>query len=142
MARILRKIMLWSFLTGIALIFVGVVMTSGAQSNPAGIPVLVVGWTLVVLNFMIALFWVLIQLFNFAEDEVRQYSAWKKTLTPEQRAAVNLAEAAALTGIAVEVHRRHNSPEARAKRQAIQDSIMGRNDPSNQPGYSPFRAQP
>ena len=54
----------------------------------------------------------------------RKYQEWKKTLTDEQLTAVRLAEAAALIAAQHEVHKHVTSPDARARRQHIQDQIM------------------
>jgi hypothetical protein len=54
----------------------------------------------------------------------RQYRTWKRTLTPQQRMAANAAELAALMAVQHEVHKHLNTPEAKARRQAVIDSIM------------------
>lgn len=55
-----------------------------------------------------------------AAAEHRRYVAWKETLPHEQRAAIELAEAAALTAAAIAAHERHKRTNAR-----LSASVMG-----------------
>jgi hypothetical protein len=79
---------------------------------------------IIVVPILIGLGWVLYAVGSAAG----KYAAWKRTLTPQQRAAVNLAEAAALTGAAVALHesnkrqKRHYAEKA-AERQASKDMM-------------------
>jgi hypothetical protein len=56
--------------------------------------------------------------------EHRRYREWKAALTPEQRAAVGLAEAAALTAAAIAMWEHHKRVDAR-----LTSSVMGRTMP-------------
>jgi hypothetical protein len=51
--------------------------------------------------------WVVTRLVKFSAQQHRRYRQWKASLTPQQRAAVDLAEAAAMTAAAV-AWREHN----------------------------------
>jgi hypothetical protein len=59
-----------------------------------------------------------------AAGEHRRYHEWKASLLPEQRMAVELAKAAALTAAAIAMWERHKRVDAR-----LTSSVMGRTMP-------------
>jgi len=65
--------------------------------------------------------------------EHQRYLAWKAALTPEQRAAVELGELAALTAAAIAMHERHKRRDAE-----LTSSVMGYTMPD---GYTPRPSQ-
>ena len=68
--------------------------------------------------------WVVTQVVKFSAQQHRSYREWKASLTPQQRAAVDLAKAAAMTAAAVAMWQRHKRTDAR-----LTSSVMGRTMP-------------
>ncbi len=68
-----------------------------------------------------------------AAADHRRYHEWKSSLPPEERAAVELAEAAAMAAAAVAVHERHKRTNAR-----LTSSVMGLTMPD---GHTPRPTQ-
>ena len=68
--------------------------------------------------------WVVTQVVKFSAQQHRRYRVWKASLTPQQRAAVDLAEAAAMTAAAVAMWEHHKRTDAR-----LTSSVMGRTMP-------------
>jgi len=62
---------------------------------PGGWP-LAIGLTMFLVPVLAGAGWIVVEFLKFSAEEARQYRAWKKTLTPQERMAVNLAEAAVL----------------------------------------------
>src|SRR5579859_2847620 len=74
----------------------------GAQNyDYNGQPLDVAGAALILLPLIIAALWITARIAGMAAGEHSRYRAWKATLPPEQRTAVELAEAAALTAAAI-----------------------------------------
>lgn len=65
--------------------------------------------------------WLLAAIVHAAAAEYRRYCAWKASLTPEQRVAVELAEATAATAAAIAMWEHHKRTDAR-----LTSSVMGR----------------
>jgi hypothetical protein len=63
--------------------------------------------------------WVVTQVVKFSAQQHRRYREWKASLTPQQRAAVDLAEAAAMTAAAA-MRQRHKRTDAR-----LTSSVLG-----------------
>jgi len=68
--------------------------------------------------------WVVTQVVKFSAQQHRRYREWKASLTPQQQAAADLAEAAAMTGAAIAMREHHKRTDAR-----LTSSIMGRTMP-------------
>jgi len=68
--------------------------------------------------------WVVTEVVKFSAQQHRRYREWKASLTPQQRAAVDLAEAAAMTAAAIAMQERHKRTDAR-----LTSSVMGRTMP-------------
>ena len=68
--------------------------------------------------------WVVTETVKFSAQQHRRYRAWKASLTPQQRAAVDLAEAAAMTAAVVAMRQHHERTNARLTR-----SVMGHTVP-------------
>jgi hypothetical protein len=68
--------------------------------------------------------WVVTQVVKFSVQQHRRYRAWKASLTPQQRAAVDLAEAAAMTAAGIAMRQRHKRTNAR-----LFSSVMGHTMP-------------
>jgi hypothetical protein len=64
--------------------------------------------------------WVVTEVVKFSAQQHRRYREWKASLTPQQRAAAGLAEAAAMTVAAVAMRKRHKRTDAR-----LTSSVMG-----------------
>jgi hypothetical protein len=90
-----------SFLTGIILAIAG--FANNAQAVQDGIAdspwagVATAGVLLALAPVLAIAGFLLVNFLKFCAEEEKRYRAWKKTLTPQERMAVNLAEAAALT---------------------------------------------
>ena len=61
--------------------------------------------------------WVVTEVVKFSARQHRRYRQWKASLTPQQRAAVDLAEAAAMTAAAVAMREHHKRTNARLPQQ-------------------------
>ena len=68
--------------------------------------------------------WVVTKVVNFSAQQHRRYREWKASLTPQQRAAADLAEAAAMTDAAMAMWEHHKRTNAR-----LFSSVMGRTMP-------------
>ena len=68
--------------------------------------------------------WIVTEVVKFSAQQHRRYREWKASLTPEQRAAADLAEAAAITAAAVAMWKHHKRTDAR-----LTSSVMGRTMP-------------
>ena len=68
--------------------------------------------------------WVVTEVVKFSAQQHRRYREWKASLTPQQRAAVDLAEAAAMTAAAVAMREHHKRTNAR-----LFSSVMGHTMP-------------
>ena len=68
--------------------------------------------------------WVVTKVVNFSAQQHRRYREWKASLTPQQRAAADLAEAAAMTDAAIAMWEHHKRTNAR-----LFSSVMGRTMP-------------
>ena len=68
--------------------------------------------------------WVVTEVMKFSAQQHRRYREWKASLTPQQRAAVDLAEAAAMTAAVVAMRKHHKRTDAR-----LTSSVMGRTMP-------------
>jgi hypothetical protein len=64
--------------------------------------------------------WVVLQVVKFSAQQHRRYREWKASLTPQQRAAADLAEAAAMTAAVVAMRQHHKCTNAR-----LSSSVMG-----------------
>jgi hypothetical protein len=71
--------------------------------------------------------WAVTQVVKFSAQHHRRYRAWRAGLTPQQRAAVDLAEAAAMTATAVAMRQHHKHTNAR-----LFNSVMGHTMPDGQ----------
>ncbi|HEY6310704.1 MAG TPA: hypothetical protein VIY52_07840 [Streptosporangiaceae bacterium] len=65
--------------------------------------------------------WIVTEVVKFSVQQHRRYRAWKASLTPQQRAAVDLAEAAAITTAVAAMREHHKRTDAR-----LTASVMGR----------------
>jgi hypothetical protein len=79
------------------------------------------------LPFIAGAIWLLAAIVRTAAAEHQRYCAWKASLTPEQRLAVELAEAAAVTAAAIAMREHHRHTDAR-----LTSSVMGRAMPDGQ----------
>ena len=68
--------------------------------------------------------WVVTEVVKFSAQQYRRYREWKASLTPQQRAEVDLAETAAMTAAAVAMRQHHKRTNAR-----LFNSVMGRTMP-------------
>ena len=68
--------------------------------------------------------WVVIEVVKFSAQQHRRYREWKASLTPQQRAAVDLAEAAAMTAAVIAMREHHKRTDAR-----LTSSVMGHTMP-------------
>ena len=68
--------------------------------------------------------WVVTRVVKFSAQQHRRYREWKASLTPQQRAAADLAEAAAMTAAAVAMWQHHKRTDAR-----LASSVMGHTMP-------------
>ena len=68
--------------------------------------------------------WVVTEVVKFSAQQHRRYREWKASLTPQQRAAADLAEAAAMTAAAVAMWEHHKRTNAR-----LTSSVMGHTMP-------------
>jgi len=84
------------------------------------------------LPLIVGVAWLLAAIVRTAAAEHQRYRAWKARLTPEQRAAVELAEAAA-TAAVVAMWEHHKRTDAR-----LTSSVMGRTMPD---GHTPRPSQ-
>jgi hypothetical protein len=64
--------------------------------------------------------WVVIEVVKFSAQQHRRYREWKASLTPQQRAAADLAEAAAVTAAAIALREHHKRTSAR-----LASSVLG-----------------
>ena len=68
--------------------------------------------------------WVVTEVVKFSAQQHRQYREWKASLTPQQRAAVDLAEVAAMAATAVAMWEHHRRINAR-----LSSSVLGHTMP-------------
>jgi hypothetical protein len=78
--------------------------------------------------------WLLAAMVRAAAAEHRRYRAWRASLTPEQRAAVELAEAVAATAAAIAMWEHHKGTGAR-----LTGSVMGYTLPDGQTTRPSYR---
>jgi hypothetical protein len=98
-------------------------MSAGpGQDSTPGAPWIGLGITMVLIALGIPLFLLLRSLVLHGAEQGRRYRAWKKTLTPQERAVVSAGELAALMVAQHEVHKWVVA--GRPKAAAVQQSIM------------------
>ncbi len=68
--------------------------------------------------------WIVTEVVKFSAQQHRRYQEWKASLTPQQRAAADMAEAAAMTAVVVAMWKHHKRTDAR-----LTSSVMGRRMP-------------
>ena len=68
--------------------------------------------------------WMVTEVVRFSAQQHRRYREWKESLTPQQRAAVDLAEAAAMTAADLAMRQHHKRTNAR-----LFSSVMGHTMP-------------
>jgi hypothetical protein len=97
-----------------------------------------VGVILILLPLIVAVLWIAVRIAGMAAGEHRRYQAWKGTLPPGQRTAVELAEAAALTAAAIAWHEHNKRADAR-----LTASVMGQPPAAHSlPGSQPEAGDP
>lgn len=89
-----------------------------------GQPLDVLGVFCILLPFIGVAAWIAVRLVRAAAAEHRRYQAWKASLPPGQRAAVEAGEAVALAAAALAWHEHNKRTSAR-----LTSSVMGRTMP-------------
>jgi len=103
-------------ITGIIICLAGSGGGTGAPPNKsAEIP----GAIMIIVPLLIAIIAAIKGIIQSAVQESRRYAAWKRTLTPQEQAAVRAAETAAIVAASVAAHEWMNRPEARLHREAL-----------------------
>jgi len=102
---VLRAVLI-SWVLAVVLLWTGVRLNLDTGST-TGVPLVIIAAVLFLWPVIAFVIWAVVDIGKDIAAEGRQYSQWKQTLTPEQRAAVTMAEAAVLTAAAHEL-RKHN----------------------------------
>ena len=119
--------------TGGILVIAHADQLGAANYDYNGQPLDVAGAALILLPLIIAALWLVIVIARMAAAEHRRYRAWKATLPPEQRTAVELAEAAALTVAAIAWHEHNKRVDARLTASVMGQPRAARRLPPSQP---------
>jgi hypothetical protein len=106
----------------------------GAQNyDYNGQPLDVAGVALILLPFIILGLWLTARIARVAAGEHARYKAWKGTLTPAQRTAVEAAELAALSAAAYGWYRHNREVDARLSASVMGQPPAARSLPPGQP---------
>jgi len=104
-------ILLASFAGGIPLLIVGALMNNPAAAPDAsgveGAPYIAAAAVMILVPLLTAAVRIAIAIIRAAHAEHRRYRAWKSTLSPQERAAVQMAEAAAMWALHLRLREHH-----------------------------------
>jgi hypothetical protein len=120
-----RGIADWAVIAGAVSFIAGFCLVFGAldlliSNPPNGSPGPGLGFTLLAVSLCLMLVPVTALVGLLAVRRIRQYRAWMRTLTPEQRVMVHFAEAAAMEGAHIAARDRNRREDAR-----LSDSVIG-----------------
>lgn len=115
----------WAVIIGAVSVIAGVCLSFGAadqllRNPPNGSPGPGLGFTLLAVSAALVIVPVAVFLGVFIARQIRQYRAWARTLTPEQRMMLHFAEGAAMEAGHIAMRDRNRREDAR-----LSESVIG-----------------
>jgi len=102
-------ILLGSFLLGIPLTVTGILrnVPDGGPDGYRGAPLIAAGLVMILIPLLALAVRITIDVIKLIIAESRRYRAWKRTLSPQERFAVDMAEAAAMWALHLRLREHH-----------------------------------
>lgn len=139
------RILTWSFLLGIPVLITGFLrnVPDNGPNAYRGAPLIAAGLVMTLIPTLITAIWLFVVILKLAIEEHRRYRAWKATLSPQERFAVDMAEAAAMWAQHLRLREHHKRVQHKNTVSALgydpATSVSQRPDPfsRNNPYWTP-----